>query len=60
MGRKGSNPVSDPHGFYFSSSYMKNTTMLRLLTVLFGLTVALSAGAQKRKIQNKPFIDTRR
>ena len=60
MGRKGSNPVSDPHGFYFSSSYMKNTTMLRWLTVLFGLTVALSAGAQKRKIQNKPFIDTRR
>lgn len=32
----------------------------RILLVVLGLTVGLAASAQKRKIQNKPFIDTRR
>lgn len=31
-----------------------------ILLFVLGLTVGLSASAQKRKIQNKPFIDTRR
>lgn len=31
-----------------------------ILLLVLGLTVGLSASAQKRKIQNKPFIDTRR
>ena len=39
---------------------MKFSRIFRFLLLVLGLTVGLSAVGQRRKIQNKPFIDTRR
>ena len=42
------------------SELMKFSRIFRFLLLVLGLTVGLSAVGQRRKIQNKPFIDTRR